>query len=44
MNGDEHLPEEVLYHHVDCIGMVLQINEPFPCAEWLSSRCRERRL
>jgi hypothetical protein len=33
MNGDGHMTVEVMYHHVDRIGMVPQVNERFPCEE-----------
>lgn len=33
MNSDGHMMVEVMYHHVDRIGMVPQVNELFPCDE-----------
>ena len=30
-NRDGHMTVEVLYHHVDRIGVVPQVNERFPC-------------
>ena len=35
MNRDGHMTVEVMYHHVDRIGMVPQVNERFPCDEAL---------
>ena len=33
MNSDGLMTVEVMYHHVDRIGMVPQLNERFPCDE-----------
>jgi hypothetical protein len=33
MNRDGHMTMELLYHHVDRIGVVPQVNERFPCDE-----------
>jgi hypothetical protein len=33
MNHDGLMTVEVMYHHVDRIGMVPQVNQPFPCDE-----------
>lgn len=33
MRPNNMIAVEVLYHHVDRVGMVPQVNEPFPCDE-----------
>lgn len=31
--SDDLLVVEIMYHHVDRVGLVPQLNEPFPCDE-----------
>ena len=33
MTGDGLMTLEVMYHHVDRVGVVPQVNEVFPCDE-----------
>ena len=33
MNGENLVTVEVMYHHVDRVGMVPEVNERFPCDE-----------